>query len=90
MRLLAIVGLATGTRRGKILALRWKCVNLDTGRVRVEQSLEQTKAGLRFKGPKTKHGRRQFSVSASVITWPLPLQTQIACGDFWSPQAIRF
>jgi integrase len=67
MRLLAMVGLATGMRRGELLALRWKDVNLDTGRVQVEQSLEQTKAGLRFKGPKTKHGRRQFSISASVI-----------------------
>jgi integrase len=45
MRLLAIVGLATGMRRGEILAVRWKCVNLETGRVQVEQSLEQTKAG---------------------------------------------
>lgn len=61
------MGLATGMRRGELLALRWKDISLDMGRVQVEQSLEQTKAGLRFKGPKTKHGRRQFSISASVI-----------------------
>jgi integrase len=67
MRLLALMGLATGMRRGELLALRWKDISLDMGRVQIEQSLEQTKAGLRFKGPKTKHGRRQFSISASVI-----------------------
>jgi hypothetical protein len=37
------------------------------GKVRVERALEQTKAGLRFKEPKTKHGRRSIKVPASVI-----------------------
>src|SRR5205085_1350303 len=67
IRLLATVGLATGMRQGELLALRWRDIDLDSSKLRVEQALEQTKAGLRFKGPKTKHGRRQFSVSASVI-----------------------
>jgi integrase len=67
MCLLATVGLASGVRRGELLALRWKDLDLDACKVRVEQAIEQTKAGLRFKGPKTKHGRRQFSISASVI-----------------------
>jgi integrase len=54
-------------RRGELLALRWKDVDLDGGKLRVEQSLEQTKTGLRFKGPKTKHGRRQISLPSSVV-----------------------
>ena len=57
-----VMALATGMRRGKLLALRWKDVNLDGGMVQVEQSLEQTKSGLRFKPPKTKHGRRSISL----------------------------
>jgi integrase len=68
MYMLAAVGLATGLRRGELLALRWKDVNLDAGTLQVEQSLEQTKAGLRFKEPKTKHGRRQVALPASVIS----------------------
>jgi integrase len=41
-------------RRGEILALRWKNIDLDRGVVRVVESLEQTKGGtLRFKAPKT-------------------------------------
>jgi integrase len=64
----AVLGLATGMRRGEMLALRWRDVDLDGGKLRVEQSLEQTKVGgLRFKAPKTKYGRRTISLAASVV-----------------------
>src|SRR5437660_1200074 len=49
MYMIAALGLATGMRRGELLALRWQDVDLDGGKLRVERSLEQTKAGLRFK-----------------------------------------
>jgi integrase len=55
---LVVTALGTGMRRGELLALRWQDVDLDRALARVERSLEQTKAGLRFKAPKTKHGRR--------------------------------
>ena len=42
---------------GEILALRWKNVDLDRGMLRVTESLEQTKAGIRFKAPKTDRTR---------------------------------
>jgi integrase len=44
-------------RRGEILALRWKNLDLEHGTVRVMESLEQTKAGLRFKSTKTDKAR---------------------------------
>lgn len=48
-----LIALATGMRRGEVLALRWKNVDFDRGTLRVVQSLEQTKKGLRFKDTKT-------------------------------------
>jgi integrase len=52
-----LVALSTGMRRGEILALRWKNIDLDRGVARVVESLEQTKTALRFKPPKTEKAR---------------------------------
>jgi integrase len=52
------LALATGMRRGELLALRWIDINLDRGEVHVTRSLEETKAGgLRFKGTKNRRSR---------------------------------
>jgi integrase len=48
-----LLALSTGMRRGEILALRWKNVDLERGTLRVVESLEQTKTGIRFKAPKS-------------------------------------
>jgi integrase len=50
---IATLALATGMRRGELLALRWQDVDLDQAKITVARSLEQTKAGLRFKEPNT-------------------------------------
>ena len=61
-----LLALTTGMRRGEIFALRWKNVELDRGTLRVTESLEQTKAGLRFKAPKTDR-TRAITLPAFVI-----------------------
>jgi integrase len=67
--LVASLGLASGMRRNEMQALRWRDVDLDTGRVSVETALEQTTAhGVRVKGPKTRRGRRTISLPAHVVT----------------------
>ncbi len=57
-----LLALSTGMRRGEVLAVRWKNVDLERGTLRVMESLEQTKTGIRFKPPKS--GRHR------VITLP--------------------
>ncbi len=52
-----MLALATGMRRGEVLAARWKNVDLDRGIISVVQSLEQTKTGLRFKDTKNSKNR---------------------------------
>ena len=60
--------LGTGCRRGEVLALRWKDVDWQASRVRIEHSVEQTKkGGLRFKSPKTKNSRRNVSISPWLL-----------------------
>jgi len=63
----ALVSLHTGMRRGELLALRWGNVDLENEVIRVRESLEQTRAGLRFKGPKTKAGRRDITLPAAAV-----------------------
>ena len=61
------LALATGARRGELLALQWGDVDLDRGVLRIERSLEETKAGLRLKPPKTKRGRRNIALPPEAI-----------------------
>lgn len=63
----AVMGISTGMRRGEMLALRWGDVDLDGGKLRVERSIEQTNAGISFKAPKTKAGRRTVTIPPSIV-----------------------
>jgi integrase len=84
--LIAMMALSTGMRRNEILALRWQDVDLDAGRLRVELSLEQTtKHGIRFKAPKTRHGRRTIALPPTVVAelqahWRTQQEQRMALG----------
>jgi len=61
------LALGTGLRRGEVLGLRWSDIDMERRTLTVAQSLEQTKAGLRFKTPKTRRSRRTIALSPSLI-----------------------
>lgn len=52
-----LLGALCGLRRGEAAALRWRHVDLDGGQLIISGSLEQTKAGVRLKPPKSGKGR---------------------------------
>jgi integrase len=61
-----LLAVMCGLRRGEICALRWRNVDLVAGQISVVESLEQTKAGLRIKSPKSGKGRT-VALSATVV-----------------------
>ncbi len=56
-----LIALTTGARRGEVLALRWRHVDLESGTARIVESLEQTKTGLRFKSPEERACSRRHT-----------------------------
>jgi integrase len=79
--------LGTGMRRGELLALRWKGVDLDGAKLRVEQSREQPqRGGLVFVSPKTRNGRRTITLPSSTVAelrahWKATLERRLLLGQ---------
>jgi integrase len=63
---IADTGLASGMRRGELLALDWPSLDLETRKVKVRRSLEETKAGLRFKPTKNRK-TRELELPADTV-----------------------
>ncbi|HXM18289.1 MAG TPA: tyrosine-type recombinase/integrase [Candidatus Tumulicola sp.] len=62
-----VLAVATGMRRGEILALRWTDVDLGRGTLLVCRSLAQVKGNLRFKDPKSAKGTRTVAMPAFAV-----------------------
>jgi integrase len=59
-----VIAVATGMRRGEILALRWSDVSPDRAQLSVVRSLQPTNDGLVFEQPKTPRSRRTVLIPA--------------------------
>ena len=62
-----LLAVTTGLRRGEILALRWRDIDMDKALATVTRSLEQTKEGLRFKRPKTERSSRNVALPSFAV-----------------------
>lgn len=60
----ARLGLATGARRGEVLALAWGSVDLEAGTIGIEASLTPE---MEPRKPKTKAGRRTVALDAATV-----------------------
>lgn len=59
---------ATGMRRGEVLALRWRDIDLSKAELHVRQVAEQTKDDLRIKEPKTERSRRTIALPDRLVS----------------------
>jgi integrase len=68
-RLHPVIALAisTGLRRGELLALQWRDVDLDRASLRVERSLGETASELYVKSTKTTHGKRTIGLDEDIV-----------------------
>jgi integrase len=63
-----LLAATTGLRRGELLGLRWRNVDLDQARIAVRESLVPVAGELTFTTPKTAKGRRSVAVDPGTIT----------------------
>ena len=62
-----LLGVLCGLRRGEVVALRWRSVDLDAGQLAVVASAEQTDEGVREKETKSGKGRA-VALSATLVS----------------------
>jgi integrase len=87
--------LTTGMRRGELLALCWRNIDLDGARLQIVEAVEETKAGIRLKEPKTEAGRRRidlpgFAVEALRKHQVQQKQDHLAIGLGWTLDTLVF
>lgn len=61
------IAVYSGLRRGEVCGLRWKDVDFDNNRIAVRQTVEETKAGVGFKRPKTANSTRTIGLPRAVM-----------------------
>ena len=64
---LLLLELSTGLRRGEILALQWRDLNLSTGALRVERQVHRVRGELVASPPKTRASNRTVLLPAPVL-----------------------
>jgi len=96
-----ILEVGTGLRRGEVLALRWKDINLEAGILEVRQSLNRIplpdgdkipdgdkKTQLVFQAPKTEKGKRIIKLKGNVLK--VLKEHQLATGNRNNPEGLVF
>jgi integrase len=64
---IVVTAALTGGRRNEILAFRWADFDAANKTLRIERALEETKAGLSYKAPKTKRGTRTITIDDDLV-----------------------
>lgn len=78
---LLLLELATGLRRGELLALQWDDLDFQTGTLRVERQVQRVKGKLTVTQPKTRSSSRSIILPAPVLDALKSYREQI--GSHW-------
>jgi integrase len=62
-----LIAATSGARRGEVLAVRWRHVDLDAGTVRITEGLQRLGGALVFERPKTDRARREIPLPAFAV-----------------------
>ena len=93
---LLLVALTTGMRRGELVGLRWRDVDLEKGVLQVRHTVSRVWGmGLVVGEPKAKAGRRKIMLSSVVIRALKEHQVRqeearVKMGDRWKEQGLIF
>jgi len=83
----------TGLRRGELIGLRWKGVDLDGSRIAVQQSLVLVKGVPTISEPKTSNARRSIDLDPETVVqlraWKVRLaKERLEVADNWSESGL--
>ena len=92
---LFVLALATGMRRGELLALKWDDIDFDNASLQVQRTLQKTLRGYVFAKPKTTRSRRRIALSATVLAAlkrhrVQQAETRLKLGDAWTELDLVF
>jgi integrase len=62
-----LLATTTGARRAEVLGLRWSRVDLERGRIRIDETLQRVDGALSFVPPKTEKARREIPLPAFAV-----------------------
>ena len=90
-----VLALATGLRRGELLGLHWKDVDLDGQVLRVRHALQRVNGGLTFVPPKTHRSARpvplpQVAVDALTAQRARQAEDRLNVGQYWEDDDLVF
>lgn len=86
---------STGMRRGEVLGLRWRDVDLDGSQLAIRQTLLAFGGELHFGEPKTKSGRRQIALDSGTVASlrahrKRQMEERLRAGPAWADSGLVF
>ena len=89
------LALATGMRRGELLALRWRDIDFHNKSISIQRSVSRLPGGHRVNEPKTASGKRSITLPPFVIEAlqqhrVRQLETKLKAGPAWEEHDLVF